>query len=129
MAEAVRYLNACFLDIDFHHQPGPFDFGYQFRQVITLRDNKTIPSASLVMRSGRGIWLFWLLATPQNPLIPPRAFPEPVDTGLETHTILTAFYSSVARTAKSKSQRSCTCIFPGKGALWIDAIFLRPLEL
>lgn len=75
-AEGARYLNACFVDIDFHDQPGPLDFGYQFGQVITLQDNKIIPPASLVMRSGRGLWLFWLLCDPQDPLIPPRAWPE-----------------------------------------------------
>jgi hypothetical protein len=77
-AADARYLNACFVDIDFHEQTGPFDFGYQFGQIITLQDKGIIPPASLVMRSGRGIWLFWLLASPQNPRIPPRAFPEQV---------------------------------------------------
>ena len=77
-AESARYLNACFIDIDFHDKYGPFDFGYQFGQVITLQDSMIIPPASLVMRSGRGLWLFWLLASPQNPPIPPRAFPEQV---------------------------------------------------
>ncbi len=75
-ADDARYLNACFADIDFHDQSGPFDFGYHFGQVITLQDKKIIPPASLVMRSGRGLWLFWLLASPENLLIPPRAFPE-----------------------------------------------------
>jgi hypothetical protein len=77
-ADGARYLNACFVDIDFHDQPGPFDFGYQFGQIITLQDKGIIPPASLVMRSGRGLWLFWLLADPHNPLLPARAFPEQV---------------------------------------------------
>ena len=77
-ADGARYLNACFVDIDFHNQSGPFDFGHHFSQVITLQENEIIPPASLVMRSGRGLWLFWLLASPQNPMIPPRAFPEQV---------------------------------------------------
>ncbi len=76
--EGARYLNACFVDIDFHDQPGPLDFGCRFGQVITFQDQKVIPPASLVTRSGRGIWLFWLLADPQKPMIPPRAFPEQV---------------------------------------------------
>jgi hypothetical protein len=75
-AEGARYLNACFVDIDFHDQPGPFDFGYHFGQIITLQDRRMIPPASLVTRSGRGLWLFWLLADPRNPMIPPRAFAE-----------------------------------------------------
>jgi hypothetical protein len=78
LAKDARYLNACFVDIDFHDQPGPLDFGYQFGQVITLQEKRIIPPASLVMRSGRGLWLFWLLASPQNPLLPPSAFPEKV---------------------------------------------------
>jgi hypothetical protein len=75
-AEGARYLNACFIDIDFHDQTGPFDFGHHFGQVITLQDQKVIPPASLVMRSGRGIWLFWLLADSKIASLPPRAFPE-----------------------------------------------------
>ncbi len=77
-ADGARYLNACFVDIDFHDQSGPFDFGYQFGQVITLQEKRIIPPASLVMRSGRGLWLFWLLVSPQNPLMPSQAFPEQV---------------------------------------------------
>ncbi|MGA8086719.1 MAG: hypothetical protein WCA10_05385 [Terracidiphilus sp.] len=77
-AEGARYLNACFIDIDFHDQTGQFDFGYHFGQVITLQDRKIIPPASLVMRSGRGIWLFWLLADSKIASLPPRAFPEQV---------------------------------------------------
>jgi hypothetical protein len=77
-ATDARYLNACFVDIDFHDQTGPCDFGFQFGQIITLQDKGIIPPASLVMRSGRGLWLFWLLADPQNELLPARAFPEQV---------------------------------------------------
>jgi hypothetical protein len=73
-AKAARYLNACFVDIDFHTQLGPFDFGYQFGQIVNLQDKKIIPPASLVMRSGRGLWLFWLLADSRDGRIPPRAF-------------------------------------------------------
>jgi hypothetical protein len=77
-ADGARYLNACFVDIDFHDQSGPLDFGSQFGQIITLQDNGIIPPASLVMRSGRGLWLLWLLADPHNALLPARAFPEQV---------------------------------------------------
>jgi hypothetical protein len=42
-AEGARHLNACFVDIDFHDQPGPFDFGYHFGQIITLQDRRMIP--------------------------------------------------------------------------------------
>lgn len=77
-AGGARYLNACFVDIDFHAQPAPFDFGYRFGRIVTLQDQEVIPPASLVMRSGRGLWLFWLLVNPQNLAIPPRAFPEQV---------------------------------------------------
>ncbi len=74
-AEGARYLNACFVDIDFHESER-FDFGYRFGQIITFQDQKIVPPASIVTRSGRGLWMFWLLADPQNSMIPPRAFPE-----------------------------------------------------
>ncbi len=76
-AEGARYLNACFADIDFHAD-GEFDFGRQFGQVISAQENGIIPPASLIVRSGRGLWLLWLLIEPGNPLVPPRAFPEKV---------------------------------------------------
>ena len=74
----ARYLNACFVDIDFHDQASPPDFGYQFGQIITLQEKGFIPPASLMMRSGRGLWLFWLLVNSKNATFPPRAFSEKV---------------------------------------------------
>jgi len=74
----ARYLNACFVDIDFHDQASPFDFGHQFGQIITLQDKGIIPPASMMMRSGRGLWLYWLLVDSKNATLPPRAFSEKV---------------------------------------------------
>jgi hypothetical protein len=46
----------------------------------------------------------------------------------QTFTILVVFDGSPARVVPSNRQRRGTAISPGKGALWIAAVFSRPLE-
>jgi len=73
----ARYLNACFVDLDLHHNRC-LDWGLCLGAVVSGQDRGMIPPASLICRSGRGIWLLWLLHQEQNPHLPPRAFPEQV---------------------------------------------------
>jgi len=72
----ARYLNACYLDVDVHLDGQSFDVGPLLGVVISAQDRKSIPPASLVCRSGRGLWLLWLLHQEQNLQLPPPAFPE-----------------------------------------------------
>jgi len=55
----IRWLTCCFADLDYHNLG--IDFPSAFANVIRAQDNGTIPPASLVTRSGRGMWLFWFL--------------------------------------------------------------------
>jgi len=57
--ESLRWLTACFADLDCH-QLG-IDVGTAIGRIITAQDNGIIPPASLLTRSGRGVWLFWFL--------------------------------------------------------------------
>ena len=74
--DGARYLNACYVDIDCHD--GPIDFGALFGKIITAQEKKQIPPASLIARSGRGLWLFFLLVDGTDSSIPQRAFPEKI---------------------------------------------------
>ncbi len=62
--KALRYLNACFVDIDCHHKG--IDDDQAIDEVMRLQCEKTIPAASIIVQSGRGIWLLWLLVDVEN---------------------------------------------------------------
>lgn len=73
----ARYLNACFVELDAHGAQS-FEVGFWLGIVVATQDRGLIPPASLICRSGRGLWLLWLLHHEQDPRIPPRAFAEHV---------------------------------------------------
>lgn len=65
-SEAVRWLTSCYVDLDCHAlgmEPGTV-----IGEVIRLQDAGAIPPASLITRSGRGVWLFWLLGDSEKPV-------------------------------------------------------------
>lgn len=70
----LRYLCACYTDLDFYKYG--CTFGDVIGTVIDLQETGCVPPASLMVRSGRGIWLIWLLRDPKDIERPPRAFPE-----------------------------------------------------
>jgi hypothetical protein len=72
----ARYLNGCFIDLDVHIDRQPFEIGRLVGMVISAQDRKLFPPASMFCRSGRGLWLLWLLHQGQNLKLPPPAFPE-----------------------------------------------------
>ena len=55
----VRWITAAFVDIDCHNLG--IDVGTAIGAVINAQDREEIPPASLITRSGRGVWLFWFL--------------------------------------------------------------------
>lgn len=69
----LRYLNACYLDVDCY-KTGLF-FDGALKIVLLAVDDKIIPLPSLICYSGRGMYLFWLLkiAGSDRPLF---AFPD-----------------------------------------------------
>jgi hypothetical protein len=74
-AADARYLNAAFVDLDVHLNRG-LDWGLWLGVVVSAQDRRLIPPASLICRSGRGLWLLWMLHQQNNRDLPPRAFPE-----------------------------------------------------
>lgn len=70
----VRFLCAAYTDLDIRNVE--LDFGTAFATALKYQDEGVIPPASLIVRSGRGMWLLWLLNDAKNPGQPPRAFPE-----------------------------------------------------
>lgn len=64
--ESVRWLTSCYVDLDCHAlgmEPGTV-----IGEVIRLQDAGAIPPASLITRSGRGVWLFWLIGDSEKPV-------------------------------------------------------------
>ncbi len=63
--DTLRYLCACYSDVDFYKVGVP-DFATFFGILIDYQDRGIIPPASLIVRSGRGAWLLWLLRDPKQ---------------------------------------------------------------
>jgi hypothetical protein len=66
-ASLVSHFTSCFADIDLHDDPsvGTHAFDVSVERLIaratTLAAESEIPIPSIIVRSGRGFWLFWLL--------------------------------------------------------------------
>ncbi len=73
----LRYLCACYVDIDYYKLCT--DFGTTLGAVVNLQDSSAIPPASIIVRSGRGLWLLWLLGDPKDIERPQWAWPEKVE--------------------------------------------------
>lgn len=58
--KAIRWLTANYVDLDCHRLG--LESGTVIGEVIRLQDANVIPPASVITRSGNGVWLFWLLA-------------------------------------------------------------------
>ena len=69
-ASLVSHFTSCFADIDLHDDPSvgtrAFDVSVEklIARAITLAAESEIPAPSIIVRSGRGFWLFWLLTEP-----------------------------------------------------------------
>jgi hypothetical protein len=74
-------LTACYTDID-SGRPESEDPGAAFEwreaqyEAGILADKGIIPQPSIMARSGRGVYLFWLLRDEKDPSKPPHAWPE-----------------------------------------------------
>ena len=58
-AKHLRHLTACYVDLDCYN--AGIEVGDAIGNVIKAQDRGLIPNASIITRSGRGIWLYWLL--------------------------------------------------------------------
>jgi hypothetical protein len=77
-------LTACYADIDSgrpeSNEPGAaLDWRQAQHEAEALADSGIIPQPSIMARSGRGIYLFWLLCDTQDPAKLPHAWPEKIE--------------------------------------------------
>lgn len=70
----LQYLCACFADLDCYKVGLTPD--QPIGTIIDFQDAGLIPPASIQVKSGRGIWLLWLLRDRRDPAIAPRAWQE-----------------------------------------------------
>lgn len=61
----LRWLNVAYCDIDCYK--AGLEVGEAVGKIITLQDLGEIPPATLLARSGRGLWAFWFLIDEKNP--------------------------------------------------------------
>ena len=79
----LRYLNTCYVDLDIGREddrsPEKRQTYDEAMQVISgLIGQGQIPQPSIIAKSGRGIYLLWLLCVKGKPEEPPRAWPETI---------------------------------------------------
>jgi len=80
----LRSLTACYADIDCgrpeSEEPGAaLTWRQAQHEAEFLADNGVIPQPSIMARSGRGVYLFWLLRDVKEPEKLPHAWPEKVE--------------------------------------------------
>ena len=81
--DRLRWLNACYVDLDCGRpdSDNPAE-RMTWREVAArageMMDAGTIPPASIIARSGRGVYLLWLLRDRENATAPQSAYPEHV---------------------------------------------------
>lgn len=68
----LRYLNAAYADLDAYD----LGEGAAFEAIQKMQDAKIIPPASILGRSGRGLWCFWMLRDSVDETQPVHAFAE-----------------------------------------------------
>ena len=73
----LRHLTACYIDLDCYKLG--LTVGQCVGMIIDAQDRGEIPPASIITRSGRGVWVFWLLQGDEGPG-PVRAWPESIST-------------------------------------------------
>ena len=57
--DSLRYLCACYADLDFYKLG--MTFNETMKAIMDLCEARALPWASMVVNSGRGMWLLWLL--------------------------------------------------------------------
>ncbi len=72
-SDRLRYLCAAYTDVDCHRLG--IEFGMALGTAITYQDKHQIPPVSIFQRSGRGLWMFWVLRHSDYPERPPGAYP------------------------------------------------------
>ena len=75
--DRLRYLCAAYADLDYYRLG--IDFGQALGQIVTMQETGNLPRASIIVKSGRGMWLLYLLHDHRDPSRAPGAFPEKLE--------------------------------------------------
>lgn len=75
----LRYLNACYVDLDCGRPESPdprqrMTWLECYGELAQRIENAQLLQPSMIARSGRGLYLLWLLKADTDPVLPPRAF-------------------------------------------------------
>jgi hypothetical protein len=70
----LRYLCACWVDIDFDERKWTFESVKQL--VLKMAKREQLPPPSMLMDSGRHLWVFWLIHSKSDPSKPERGDPQ-----------------------------------------------------
>lgn len=111
-AKGVRYLTANFCDLDCEKLG--LKVGTVIGAVLNAQDAGILPAASIITRSGRGVWLFWILtgqdySTPQPHA---RSWPDKTDLWAKIQGAINTRLSTIGSDSQSKDLARITRI-PG----------------
>jgi len=106
----LRHLTACYVDLDIHRLN--ITTGQAIGAVIDAQERGDIPNASVITRSGRGIWLLWLLQDPNGGL--QRGFPEKERAWSRIQAAIGARFQSLAA---DQNARDCSRVTRIPGSL------------
>lgn len=109
-ASYLRHLTACYVDLDCYKLG--ITMGQAIGACIDAQDRGVFPPASLFTRSGRGVWLFWLLRDDDDPTQPVRAWPEKISTYRRIERALLGRFSTLGSDAKAANPAQITRV-PG----------------
>ena len=97
----LRYLTTCYIDLDCYKLG--LTVGQCLGWCVDAQDKGVIPPVSLYMRSGKGLWAFWMLHEDaadetRNPV---RAWPEKISTYRRIERQLLRMFADVGSDAKA----------------------------
>lgn len=123
---SLRWLTACFADLDCYKLK--LTAGQVIGSIIDAQDRDEIPPASMLVRSGQGVWAFWFLVEHDKPNEPVRAWPENITLWCAIQHRLTERFAALGADAGARDPARVTRI-PGsingksgaRVAYWIQA--------
>jgi len=74
----LRYLNACYVDLDFYKVENPLEWPEAVKIILQAQEDGSIPLVSIIGRSGRGMYLLWLLTSGRKGAHQ-RAYPDEIE--------------------------------------------------
>ncbi len=104
----LRWLTCTYTDIDCHNLG--IDAGQAIGSIISAQDAGLVPPASMLTRSGRGVWAFWFLHDAKNESTPARAWDEKIRTWCAAQNEISNRFAAVGADAQAKDAARITRI-------------------